>query len=210
MNVAPFPYVVFSGNVGVGKTTVARLFAERKGFECATEPVERLTFVNEFFADMPRWSFHHQLDFLSLKADQERAILLGSHATCQDRSLDECFGVFTRLFYEQGWISEKEWVVLTRLYRLLADNAPRPDLLVFLTAPLNVLMERIARRSRSHEKTVKVEWLKQLDAAYARWIAEIDVPVVHIDTGACDVVASQMHRNGAIDLISDSVANIRR
>lgn len=202
-------YVLFSGNVGAGKSTLARLFSERVGFTCVEESVDRLIFVNEFFNNMPRWAFHHQADFLLLKGEQERWIMQSNDSgICQDRSLDECFEVFTRQFHEDGWISAQEWLFLTRLRELVSEGIRSPDLCVFVTAPVPVLLKRIFRRARKHEANVAAAWLERLEDSYERWIAQLKVPVIHIDTGKHDIVDHIEHREAILESLTSALDHV--
>ena len=205
MSLPSASYVVFSGNIGTGKTTLAHLVAQRYGLVSAPETVERLSFVNDFFADMPGWAFRHQLDFLLLKAEQERWISKIKTGVCQDRSFDECFNVFASQFYADGWISPREWLLLERLRSLITEDARTPDLIVFLSAPLEVLLERIVRRGRKYELDILPEWLRRLDILYEKWLPKQTVPVLHIDTGQHDLLADNQ-REIVFNLIDGAIA----
>lgn len=202
---AALPFIVFSGNIATGKSTLGRIVSERLSFEFVAEPVPDLLFLDEFFADMPRWAFLHQLDFNVLKAAQEQRIMSRTRGVCADRSLDECVHVFGRHCYEAGWISAKEWQLMCRAYAVASAGLCKPDLIVHLTADIPILVKRIKERRRPHEVRLDVGWLRAIAALYATWISQVEVPALTIDTGIWDFVACPQHVEDVVQLISNRI-----
>ncbi|TWB86772.1 deoxyadenosine/deoxycytidine kinase [Bradyrhizobium macuxiense] len=198
-------YVQFCGNIGAGKSTLARLFAGHAGFDYVPEPVLDLTFVDDFYLDMPRWSFHHQMEFLLLNAQQERLIASSSRGVCQDRSLAECVFVFAAQCRSHGWISDREWRLLTMAYKLMESAIRRPDLRVLVSAPIPTLMTRIVSRGRPHEANMSVSWLTALDQSYASWISAGSVATLTIDAERFDFANNRKDQAEVISLIENAL-----
>jgi deoxyadenosine/deoxycytidine kinase len=162
------------------------LWAQSHDYELWTEPVERLLFVEDFFADMRRWAFHHQLDFLLVKGLEARRIAAAARPVCQDRWLVECFEIFARKFHEDGLMSEREFALLQRACEALNAGCRAPHLLVYVHTSVPELHARVRARGRPHEADVTVEWITDLCERYERWLSTLRIPVLRIDSGICD------------------------
>lgn len=199
----PPPYTAFCGNLGAGKSTLLRLWAETHECDLYLEPVENLLFVADFFADMSRWAFHHQLDFLIHKGTEARQIAMAARPVNQDRWLIDCFEIFTRKFSEDGQMTIRELTLLERLSNAFNLGCRTPDLLVFVHAPVDLLHSRVLNRGRVHEAHVTREWLADIECRYERWIASLaEVPVLRIDSSCADWIRDT-------DAQCDTLATIR-
>lgn len=205
------PYIAFCGNLGAGKSTLARLWAETHECDVYLEPVEQLLFVNDFFADMGRWAFHHQLDFLIHKGTEARRIAMATRPVNQDRWLGECLEVFSRKFCEDGQMTTRELTLLERLAAGLSLGCRKPDLLVYVHAPVDLLHERVLRRGRLHEAQVTREWLADIEHRYERWIASLtEVPVLRIDSSRADWIHDTDARRETMATIREALDHATR
>lgn len=137
------------GNSGAGKTLLARLLCEAGPFQAGFEQHTERPFQALFMRDTTRYSLPNQIDYLLLRAEQERAIRLSPVTAVQDGGLDLDFYLYTRYFYRKGYLSGEEFALCERLHALLRTLLPAPDLIVYLDAPVVVLAERRAIRSRA-------------------------------------------------------------
>jgi deoxyadenosine/deoxycytidine kinase len=187
-------FIAVAGNIGVGKSSLTSLLADRLGWAALPEAVDTNPYLAEFYADMVRWSLHSQLFFLSRRMRDLCALRQDPGLFIQDRSVYEDAEIFARNLYLQGYMSERGWQLYHDLYTTLVGSAPQPDLVIYLRAPGATLLDRIARRGRRFEQTITPEYLSHLDALYERWIARFDgCPVLSVATDEVDFVQRPEH-----------------
>jgi deoxyadenosine/deoxycytidine kinase len=170
------------GNTGVGKTTFVQHLCLKTGFvKCLEQHYER-PFHNLFSLDHESYAFANQIDFLLFRAEQELEIRNGEKTGVQDGGLDEDYFLFTRLFFQKGFLTDREFGICERTYRTLREFLPPPDLVVWLQAPLTVLTERIRLRDR-RLGIIEIDDLKVMEELLENWLSEIDsTPLITIDT----------------------------
>lgn len=182
-------FIIVSGNIGAGKTTLCKLFYERFGWRIEEENVSSLLYVGDFYSDMKSWSLHNQLDFMIYKFNQQKNIanLSRECIVFQDRSAYECHEIFTQKLFSDSLISNRDFRCLTNLYDLLSGSMPTPDLVIYLDTPFGMLIERITMRGREIEKNISQEYLMGLDSLYNQWINKVTFcPIVKIDTSTSE------------------------
>jgi len=200
-----------AGMVGVGKSTLTRALAARFGLQLAPESVDRDNpWLDRFYEDGPasmrRFALPLQLHFLATRFESMRSIRAVGGGWILDRTWYEDAEVFARGLYEEHLMTATEWELYERLYaELLHSPAARPPaLLVYLHGPLDVVLERIARRGRPKEKDTDGAYWTALHRRYERWIASFRrCPVLSIDVRDYDLVTDP----GAIDAVA---ARVRR
>ena len=135
------------GASGVGKTSLVRALASRRDFALGLESHAERPFQALFKQD-PRHAFANQIDFLLLRAEQERTLRLDPRPALTDGGLDLDFHGFTRLFHTRGWLTDPEFDLLRRFYLHTRELLPPPDLIVHLTASDAAIRTRLAARDR--------------------------------------------------------------
>src|SRR5512143_3914675 len=158
--------VIVAGNIGVGKTSLAERLGGRLGWQTAYESVADNPYLGDFYADMRAWSFHLQVFFLGHRAAQHRQLALDPRSAIIDRSIYEDAHIFARALHEMGNLSERDYTSYLRLYNLVVESLPAPALLIYLRAPVEVLIDRITRRGRSMESSISADYLRLLDRYY--------------------------------------------
>lgn len=192
--------------MGVGKSTLTAALAERLGADPYYESIGENPYLERFYEDMGRWSFHSQFTFMSQAFRQHCDILSNSTLSVQDRTIYEHFHVFASSHYEQGLLDEEEFRSLEDHFRALTRVVPGPDLMIYLRASVPTLVERIRGRDRSIEANVQVEYLQGLEDRYERWMASYDASdVLVIDTDNIDIHDAEQ-REMLLSLIQERVA----
>lgn len=159
-------YVVVEGVIGAGKTTLARLLAERMGARLVLEEFEENPFLPDFYRDSVRWAFHTQLAFLASRFRQQKdlgARDLFHHATVADYTFDK-----DRIFAHIT-LDGDELQLYENLYGLMESATPQPDLVVYLQSSVDRLMHNIAQRGRPYEKNMERGYIAELAGAYDRY-----------------------------------------
>jgi deoxyadenosine/deoxycytidine kinase len=169
------------GNSGVGKTTVVRALCQRGGFDAGFEQHTERPFQSLFAQDLQRWGLANQIDYLLVRADQERLVRQGAATGIHDGGLDLDFHVFSRLFHRHGYLSDAEFALCERLYLFLRSVLPPPELLIYLKAPVEQALERHARRGRSLE-IAEADDLAIMEDLVATWLAGVEsARVIEVD-----------------------------
>ena len=187
-------FITIAGNIGVGKSTLVGLLAERLGWAPIYEAVTENPYLADFYKDMQRWSFHSQVFFLSRRLQQHHELLQLPHSAIQDRSVYEDAEIFARNLYRQGNMGERDWQSYYDLYQTLAMLLRPPDLVIYLQASLPTLRRRIANRGRDYERGISDAYLLQLNSLYDEWAQSFSLsPVLIVDTNNLDYVQNGAH-----------------
>jgi len=199
--------VVTAGNIGTGKTSLAERLGARLGWQSAFESVSDNPYLADFYADMRSWSFHLQVFFLGHRAQQYIDLTASSKSIILDRSIYEDAYIFARALYQLGNLSERDYKAYRRDFELVVNQLPPPDLLIYLKAPVPLLMERINKRGRSIESGITSEYLTLLETFYDDWLQSFDVcPVLTIRTDDLDFVHKKRHLDTVVQRIQDRLA----
>lgn len=199
--------VIVAGNIGAGKTSLAERLSERMGWRCAFESVADNPYLADFYADMRKWSFHLQIFFLGHRAMQYLKMANEPQSVIFDRTIYEDEYIFARALYHMGNVEERDYLSYRRVFELITSQLPPPDLLIYLKAPVPVLMKRIQSRARSIETGITDEYLSLLDSFYEDWLKTFDVcPVLTIRSDDLDFVHKPQHLDIVVHRIQDRLA----
>jgi len=164
--IARYRYIVVEGPIGAGKTTLAKRLAARLGSDLLLEQPGANPFLARFYQDMPRYALPTQLFFLFQRAKQIEPLAqpdMFSRATVSDFLLDKD-PLFARIT-----LTGDELALYDRIYEALRPHAPTPDLVVYLQAQPDTLIERVRRRAEQFERGISEEYLALLAEGYARF-----------------------------------------
>ena len=160
-------FVALAGNIGAGKTTAAKLISRRFGFELFDEPVIDNRFLRDYYADMQRWSFTLQLEFLMKRAQHHELIHTVPKSCIQDRTLLEDPEIFAKYLHGLGYMDDRELDLYLEYFARLNRDLHQPDKVVYLRCDdTEVLFKRIAQRGRKEEAGIRQEFLDGLGAYY--------------------------------------------
>ncbi len=183
-------FVAIAGNVGVGKSSLTRLLAQRLGWEPFYEAVDDNPYLADFYQDMRQWAFHSQVYFLSRRLRHHYELLQRDHSVIQDRSVYEDAEIFARNLYEQGAMTERDYRSYQELYQVLCAFLPPPDLIIYLRADVPTLLQRIRQRGRAYEQAMDPAYVARLNHLYDAWAQSFTLsPVLTIEAQALDFVA---------------------
>jgi len=185
---SPHRLIVVEGPIGVGKTSLARRLSRDFGSDAVLEQAEDNPFLERFYRNPRAGALPAQLFFLFQRARQLEDLKqqdLFSEVRVADYLLDK-----DRLFARLT-LDDEEFALYEQVHARLAIDAPRPDLVVYLQAPVDVLMERIARRGIRYEQMIERTYLERLMAAYARYFHDYDAsPLLIVNAANVDFVGN--------------------
>jgi len=186
-----FHYIAVEGPTGVGKTSVVERLAERLDATTVLEEGTENPFLKAFYDSKPGAAFQVELFYLLSRYRQQQDLVqrnLFTQATISDYILEKS-KLFAYLTLE-----DSELLIFERLYSVLVENVPRPDLVVYLQAPADVLQERIARRGIRYEQAMEREYLERLVDAYTRFFHLYDAgPLLIVNAAEVDFVGNEAH-----------------
>ena len=179
-------YIVVEGVIGVGKTSLARLLSERLQARLVLEEVEENPFLKDFYRDRARFAFQTQMHFLFSRFQQQRG--LQQLELFSERMVADYLFAKDRIFAGLN-LSERELSLYERLIGWLELDVMKPDVVVYLQASADVLMERIGRRGRAFEKDMERDYIKQLAEAYNHFFFHyVEAPLLVVNTNGIDFV----------------------
>ena len=164
-------HLVISGNIGVGKTTLAEKLAKKYNWKILLEEVDNNPYLDDFYKSMKNWSFHLQIFFLNSRFKQIQNISKTNDTIIQDRSIYEDYEVFTKNLFDSGILLKREFENYKRLYNTILEYVKVPDLLIYIrNKNINNIINNIKKRNRNFEKKINTEYLKNLNNYYENWI----------------------------------------
>ena len=164
-------FLAVAGNIGVGKTHLTRYLGERLGWEVFYEPVIDNPYLDDFYADMRRWSFHLQIFFLSRRFEMHRKMMDNLLSCVQDRTIYEDAEVFARTLHATGAMDDRDFDNYSSLFACMTSYLRPPDTIVYLRASVDTLVRRIEQRGRECERSIDPTYLQRLNDAYDDWVA---------------------------------------
>ena len=187
-------FIVISGNIGSGKSSLTKILSEQLGWKAFYEVVEDNPYLEDFYNDMKKWSFHLQIFFLSKRFQHHQNIVRDPCSVVQDRSIYEDVDIFARNLYEQGFMSPRDYHNYRELFTIMVDFLSPPDLIIYLQASIDTLRRRISLRGRDYEKNISSGYLEQLNILYEKWVKGFTFcPILTIPTDTLDFVQSPEH-----------------
>ena len=199
--------ILLAGNIGVGKTSLTERIGERLGWVTAYESVADNPYLPDFYREMKSWSFHLQIYFLGHRAEQHIYLAKLTESAILDRSIYEDAHIFARALHHMSNLRDRDYLAYLRLYHLIVENLPKPDLLIHLQAPVPILLERIRRRARSIESSIDEAYLSLLERFYEEWIQGFELcPVLTIRSDDLDFVHRPEHLDIVVQRIKDRLS----
>jgi deoxyadenosine/deoxycytidine kinase len=184
-------HIAVCGNIGSGKSTLTAKLARHYGWQPLFESVEDNPYLRDFYGDMKKWAFHVQIYFLNTRFKQVHEIRSSARTTIQDRTIYEDAYIFASNLNHSGFISERDYQSYLDLFHSMINFVKPPDLLIYLKADIPKLVRQIEKRGRDYEYSISLEYLKNLNEHYEKWLSSYDQgKLLTIDVNNLDFVAN--------------------
>ena len=185
-------FVAMAGNIGAGKTTAAKMISVAFGYELFDEPVVDNRVLARYYADMKRWSFTLQLEFLIKRVQHHELIHKVPKSCIQDRTLYEDPEVFAKYLHGLGHMSDEELDLYHEYFARLNAALHKPDKTICFVVPkVDTLIERIKMRGRAEEKDIPPSFLEGLNGYYTAFPSILEqkygVDVLRVDVSQSDI-----------------------
>ena len=200
------PFIGIAGNIGVGKTTFTSFVAKKFNLVDIYESVSDNPYLSDFYSDMKRWSFNLQIYFLHHRfASINNMVSNSEGGIVQDRTIYEDVEIFSKNLYKIGYMDKRDWNTYSDLFKNMTQFIRKPDLIIYLKADLEVLLERIEKRDRDYETEIDPKYLEQLNELYDNWVESINwTKTMIVDTNNFNIYKDQEK----LDKILDEIGTI--
>lgn len=165
-------HIGIAGNIGSGKTTLTRMLSEHYGWTPKYEAVTYNPYLDDYYKDIPRWSFNLEVYFLEQRFKDVLEIAKSSDTIIQDRTIFEGVYIFVANNRAMGNLSERDFRTYMDLFELMMSLVKAPDLLIYLRSSVPHLVSQIQKRGREYEKSISLEYLGGLNDRYEKFIKE--------------------------------------
>ncbi len=182
-------HIAICGNIGSGKTTLTAKLSKHYKWQALFESVDENPYMRDFYEDMERWAFHVQICFLNSRFRQVNDIRDSNKTTIQDRTIYEDAYIFAANLFTSGNMHERDYKTYSDMFNSMIRFVPPPDLLIYLKADIPKLVRQIEKRGRDYEYAIRLDYLKNLNEHYERWISGYKLgKVLIIDVNHLDFV----------------------
>ncbi|MFJ5768180.1 deoxynucleoside kinase [Lysinibacillus sp. NPDC093210] len=190
-DIPPQTVITIAGTVGVGKSTMTRALAEALNFRTSFEKVDTNPYLDKFYDDFEKWSFHLQVYFLAERFKEQKRIFEYGGGFVQDRSIYEDTGIFAKMHFDKGTMSPIDYETYRNLFdaMVMTPYFPHPDLVVYLEGPIDDVIGRIQERGREMEQQTPNDYWIEMHERYEDWINNFNsCPVLRLDINDYDLM----------------------
>ena len=196
-------HIAIAGNIGAGKTTLTELLAKHYRWEPQFEDVVQNPYLDDFYAEMERWSFNLQVYFLNSRFRQILEIHKSKNTVIQDRTIYEDAHIFAPNLHAMGLMTSRDFDNYSSLFKLMSSFVNPPDLLIYLRASVPTLVKQIQSRGRDYESSIRIDYLTRLNERYEAWISEYTSgKLLVIDTDDLDFSKNQEDLGFVVDKVN--------
>ncbi|KXH86701.1 deoxynucleoside kinase [Sporosarcina sp. HYO08] len=185
------PFIAVEGPIGVGKTSLSKEIADTLQFHLLREIVDENPFLHKFYENIEEWSFQTEMFFLCNRYKQLSD--LQKEWVAEGNSIVADYHIFKNLIFSKRTLEPTEYEKYEKIFHILTENMPVPNLIIYLHASLPTLMNRIAMRGREFEKNMDPGYLQQLSDDYEEFIAHFEkehpeIPILRVNGDELDFV----------------------
>ncbi|HZG59541.1 MAG TPA: deoxynucleoside kinase [Anoxybacillus sp.] len=201
------PFITVEGPIGVGKTSLAKAISEQFGYHLLKEIVDENPFLGKFYENIEEWSFQTEMFFLCNRYKQlediDRDFIKKQKPVVAD------YHILKNLIFAERTLKERQYKKYLKIYDILTEDMPQPNVVIYLNASLDTLLQRIEMRGREFEKNIDPIYLKQLSTAYEQTMTLFEksnphIPVLRFNGDQLDFV----HKKEDLNYILIELENV--
>jgi len=202
------PFITVEGPIGVGKTSLAKAISKQFNFALLKEIVDENPFLGKFYENIEEWSFQTEMFFLCNRFKQLGDI--NTHYLSKNQSVVADYHIFKNLIFAQRTLNSEEYQKYFRIYQILTEDMPKPNVIIYLNASLDTLLKRIKIRGREVEKKISPLYLEQLSIDYENALTSFEqehpeVPVLRFNGDELDFVKNEDDLQHIFNKLSQSL-----
>ncbi|MGN7179171.1 deoxynucleoside kinase [Paenibacillus sp. FSL R5-0490] len=202
------PFITVEGPIGVGKTSLAKAISEKLQYALLKEIVDENPFLGKFYENIEEWSFQTEMFFLCNRYKQ--LVDINNHYLSQNKPVVADYHIFKNLIFAQRTLNQTEYQKYLKIYDILTGDMPKPNVIIYLNASLETLLDRIELRGREIEKNISPLYLEQLSLDYETAMNEFerqhpDIPVIRFNGDQLDFVKNEADLMHIFDTLSTSL-----
>lgn len=188
------PFITVEGPIGVGKTSLARAISEQFNFALLKEIVDENPFLGKFYENIEEWSFQTEMFFLCNRFKQLGDI--NTYYLSKNQAVVADYHIFKNLIFARRTLNSNEYTKYYKIYQILTEDMPKPNVIIYLNASLDTLLKRIKLRGREVERNISPLYLKQLSLDYDQTLAVFEkehpeIPVLRFNGDELDFVKNE-------------------
>ncbi|ANU26885.1 deoxynucleoside kinase [Planococcus versutus] len=191
--IPPNAVITIAGTVGVGKSTMTKALADALQFRTSFENVDTNPYLDLFYEDFEKWSFHLQIYFLAERFKEQKRMFEYGGGFIQDRSIYEDTGIFAKMHWDKGTMNNVDYETYTNLFEamVMTPYFPHPDLLIYLEGSIEDILSRIQERGRAMEQQTPVDYWLEMHQRYESWINSFNgCPVLRLNINDYDLMTN--------------------
>lgn len=194
-----YNFITIEGNIGAGKTTLAHLLSKKLNARLILEEFADNPFLPKFYENKDQYAFPLELFFMAERYKQLKDLLhakdLFHQVTISDYLFTKC------LLFARVNLPDEEFSLYQRLFNIINPQLIKPDLLIYLHAPITRLKENIKKRNRSYEQSIDPEYLYSLQETYIQYIKQHNMKTLFIDASHADFLGNEAHIQAVLDAL---------
>ncbi|MFZ1799234.1 MAG: deoxynucleoside kinase [Chitinophagaceae bacterium] len=203
-----YHFISIDGNIGAGKTTLARLLAKKLNARLILEKAAENPFLPAFYENPQAEGFPMELYFLGERFKQLKERLKANDLFQQLTISDYYFGKC--LLFAKINLAEEEFRLFVKFYDMLVQQLQTPDLLIYLHAPVKTLQKNIEKRNRLFEKNISTDYLHQIQETYSDYIKQHHIRTIYIDVSNADFLRNEAHLDVVLNAIKNTSEETRQ
>lgn len=202
------PFIAVEGPIGVGKTSLSNKIASHFYYHLLREIVEENPFLEKFYENIEEWSFQTEMFFLCNRYKQLEDIQ--KHYLNAGKPVVSDYHIFKNTIFAKRTLKEEQYEKYRKVYDILTEGQPKPNVLIYLTASLDTLIERIQLRGREVEQNIQASYLEQIRQDYEDFMIEFeqnhpDIPVIRLDGDKLDFVKNNSDLDEILSIVEKHI-----